>query len=342
MSSLADKMSMLVDEYNHSKNSPSYRKLNTKYKALKATNAELIKLLTTLFSELNTNRNVSMEEPKYKQKSAKHKLRRSHASAAAEKFINQHDSECSDVEDEEPIESENNHKKPSSRKVSCESSKTREPSYENRANDYYVEIDVKVEPSLSDEVAEVVQVTNKKECNTISIDVEILPGEQNIAGDITAIGHNVVNGLSEDNQNSVSLQNTENDGEEMEEVEEETENEETVEVEGIEVVEESEETEEVEVDVEEVEGIEVVEEIEVEEEVEVEEETEEVEVEEEVEEVEVEEEESDETGVYEIEVNGTRYYTTSEKDGIVYALIDDDDVGDEIGKFVNGKLILNA
>ena len=86
--------------------------------------------------------------------------------------------------------------------------------------------------------------------------------------------------------------------------------------------------EEVEVEVEE-------EEVEVEEE-EVEEEVEEVEVEE----VEVEEEE-EEAGVYEVEIKGVRYYTTNEKDGIVYSVTEDDDVGDEIGKFVKGKLVLN-
>jgi len=54
-----------------------------------------------------------------------------------------------------------------------------------------------------------------------------------------------------------------------------------------------------------------------------------------------EQEEEEEAGVYEIEVNGVRYYTTSEQDGIVYAVLEDDDVGDEIGKFVKGKLVLN-
>ena len=98
-------------------------------------------------------------------------------------------------------------------------------------------------------------------------------------------------------------------------VEEETEPEEIVEV----VEEEEEETEEI---------VEVVEEEEEETE-----ETEEI--------VEVVEEE-EETGVYEIEINGKRYYTTNEQDGIVYEIDGEDDVGDEIGKFVNGKFKLNA
>ena len=68
-------------------------------------------------------------------------------------------------------------------------------------------------------------------------------------------------------------------------------------------------------------------------------ETEEVEVEEE--ETEEVEEEEEEAGVYEIERNGKRYFTTNEQDGIVYEAVGEDDVGDEIGKFVKGKLVLN-
>jgi hypothetical protein len=64
-------------------------------------------------------------------------------------------------------------------------------------------------------------------------------------------------------------------------------------------------------------------------------------VEEVVEEEVVEEGEEEETGVYEIEIDGTRYYTTGEQNGVVYALLEDDDVGDEVGKFVNGKFVLN-
>ena len=91
MPSLAEKMSSLVDEYNHSKNSPSYRKLNTKYKALKATNAELIQLLTNIFSELNSNRNVSIEQKNTsKPKSIRNKLRRSQ-NVQTELFDNEHD-----------------------------------------------------------------------------------------------------------------------------------------------------------------------------------------------------------------------------------------------------------
>jgi hypothetical protein len=118
-----------------------------------------------------------------------------------------------------------------------------------------------------------------------------------------------------------------------EEIEEEETEEEEIEVEDEEVEVVEEETEEIEVEEVEVEEVEV-EEVEV-----VEEETEEEEIE--VEEVEVEEEEDEEAGVYEIERNGKRYFTTNEQDGIVYEAVGEDDVGDEIGKFVKGKLVLN-
>ena len=121
--------------------------------------------------------------------------------------------------------------------------------------------------------------------------------------------------------------------EEEEEVVEETE--EVVEETEEEVVEEEEEVvEETEEVVEEEE--EVVEETE--EEV-VEEEEEEVEVEEETEEVEVvvEPEEEDAGEVYEVTISGKSYYVTDEKNGKIYAIDKDEDVGDEIGEFKNGK-----
>ena len=107
---------------------------------------------------------------------------------------------------------------------------------------------------------------------------------------------------------------------------------------GVDLEETEEEEEEVAVEEEVVE--EEKEEVVIEEEEEVVEEEEEEE-EEETEVEEVEEEEEEEAGVYEIEINGKRYYTTSEQDGIVYEIDGEDDVGDEIGKFVNGKFKLN-
>ena len=75
--------------------------------------------------------------------------------------------------------------------------------------------------------------------------------------------------------------------------------------------------------------------------VEEQEETEEIVEEVEVEETEeIVEEQDEEQNVFEIEYKGTRYYTTDETNGAVYAVQDDDDIGDQIGNFVNGKLVL--
>ncbi len=119
---------------------------------------------------------------------------------------------------------------------------------------------------------------------------------------------------------------------ELEETEEVDVVEETEEVDVEEETEEvvvEEETEEVEVEEEEVE-VEETEEVEVEETEEVEvEETEEVEVEE-TEEVEVEEEEE---GVELIMIGDVNYFTSNTMNGEIYKYIDDENVGDLIGRF---------
>ena len=95
---------------------------------------------------------------------------------------------------------------------------------------------------------------------------------------------------------------------------------------------------------EEVEEIEVKKEvIEIDEEEVEEEEEEEVEVEveveeEEEEEVEVEEEEEE---VMEIQIKGKSYYTSDEQNGKIYSIQEDDDVGPEVGHFVNGVAKFN-
>ena len=79
------------------------------------------------------------------------------------------------------------------------------------------------------------------------------------------------------------------------------------------------------------------------------EEDEEVEVEEEEEEEaeseDAEEEEEEEEEVYIVTIKETNYYTTDRMNGTVYACVKDedgeDDIGDEVGTFVNGKLKLN-
>ena len=129
-------------------------------------------------------------------------------------------------------------------------------------------------------------------------------------------------------EEEVEVEETEDEEEEVELVEE-TEEEEVV----VEEEEETEEQEEEEVVVEE----EEVEVDETEEEVEVDETEEEVEVDEEAEET--EEQEEEEEGVYEVEIKGKRYYTTNDVNGTIYAVLDDDDIGDEVGKFVDGKAL---
>jgi len=81
------------------------------------------------------------------------------------------------------------------------------------------------------------------------------------------------------------------------------------------------------------------EEVEVEESAEEEEEEVEVEesAEEEEEEVEVEESEEEEEEVYEITIKNKSYYTSNETDGPIYAITDDEDIGDQIGEFKTGK-----
>jgi len=140
-------------------------------------------------------------------------------------------------------------------------------------------------------------------------------------------------------QEVVEEEVVEEEGEE--EVVEEEGEEEVVEEEGEEEVVEEEVVEE-EVVEEEGEEEEVVEEEEEGEEEEGEEEEEEVvEEEEEVVEEEEEGEEEEEEAVYEVEIKGKKYYTTDEKNGEVYSITEDEDIGDCVGKFVNGKFKKN-
>ena len=136
--------------------------------------------------------------------------------------------------------------------------------------------------------------------------------------------------------------------EETEEVEDEVEETEEEEVEVEETEEEVEETEE-EVEVEETEVEEEVEETEVEEEVE-ETEEEEVEVEEteeteeteeEVEETEEDDGEEEQEEVSMVHINGKHYYATNEKNGEIYEMLDDEEIGDEVGKYVNGTPVFH-
>jgi hypothetical protein len=267
-SSLAGKMSMLVDEYNHSKQSPAYRKLNIKYKALKemneelrATNRELVQLLANAFSNMSCKGLTAA--PKIKPKNIISKLRERTPEYSA--FA----------------DAANNHIN----------------------NEPEVEVVVKVAENIVIEES-VVEIQK----NTVDETEEDADAVEETEEDVVEETEEVVDDVVEETEEEV-VEETEEDADAVEETEEEV-GEETEE----EVVEETEE--------------------------EVVEETEEEVVEETEEEV-VEETEEEEAGVYEIEVDGVRYYTTGETDGIVYALLEDDDVGDEIGKFVNGKLVLD-
>ena len=40
-------------------------------------------------------------------------------------------------------------------------------------------------------------------------------------------------------------------------------------------------------------------------------------------------------------IKGTSYYVTNETNGIIYTIDDNEDIGNEIGKFVNGKPVFN-
>ena len=272
MSSLAGKMSLLVDEYNHSKTSPAYRKLSIKYKALKKTNQDLIRLLTTVFAEFNS----SKDENKIRKQTKK-----------TQNILPDY---VSDEDQDEELDSEFQ-----------ENTKCGDELFEE-CGDVEEDGEGEEDEEMVEEEEGEADCDDEEDTEDPDIKEQIIQEQ-----------------VAEDYAGEPSAQIT---TEEVVVEEEEV-------VEGI-VEEEEVEEEEVEEIVEE----EIVEEV-------VEEE-EEVVVEEEVEEEEVEEEEEEEeAGVYEIEVNGTRYYTTNEKDGIVYSVLEDEDVGDEIGKFINGKLFLN-
>jgi hypothetical protein len=152
----------------------------------------------------------------------------------------------------------------------------------------------------------------------------------------------------EETEEEVEFEETEEEVE-FEETEEEVEFEETEEEVEVEVEEETEEEVEVEVEEEteeevEVEETEEEEEVEVEVEEETEEEEVEVEVDEEEEEVdeeeeeveETEEEEEEEEEVFMVTIKGKQYFTNDETNGTIYSVVDEDDIGDEVGHYKNG------
>ena len=49
--------------------------------------------------------------------------------------------------------------------------------------------------------------------------------------------------------------------------------------------------------------------------------------------------EEEEEEVFEIEIDGKSYYTTDEDNGEIYAIIEDEDIGEQVGKLENGEAI---
>ena len=185
---------------------------------------------------------------------------------------------------------------------------------DNKPIPYIIEeedVEVEVEESAEEEEVEV-EVDESDEEEEVEVEVEESDEEEEVEVEV------------EESDEEVEVEVEESD--EEEEVEESAEEEEVE-------VEKSDEEEEVEVEESDEE-----EEVEVEESAE--EEEEEVEVEESAEEEEVEVEESDEEEdeeVYEITIKNKSYYTSNETDGPIYAITDDEDIGDQIGEFVKGK-----
>jgi hypothetical protein len=42
-----------------------------------------------------------------------------------------------------------------------------------------------------------------------------------------------------------------------------------------------------------------------------------------------------------VTIKGKAYYTTNQTNGTIYAITSDEDVGDEVGNFVNGKAVFH-
>ena len=179
---------------------------------------------------------------------------------------------------------------------------------------------------------DVVEVKNVVEVEDIMEEEEEEEEQEEEQEDINNLTNLLKNMKIDDKKNisenvRIEIEIIENQKEEVEmEVEEEVEMK-------VEEAVEMEVEEEVEMEVEEAVEEEV--EMEVEETVEMEvEETVEMEVEEAVE-MELEEEEEEESEVFEITISGKKYYTNNEVNGKIYSIEKDEEVGDEIGVFVN-------
>jgi len=213
--------------------------------------------------------------------------------------------------------------------------------YELVENEFDVIDDVKDNIEKSDSIDEV-KVENVEKPNYEGDEEDAEEEEEEVENDKDAEEEETVendgDAEEEEEKDTEEEVEVENDGDAEEDVEKDTEEdvekdtEEKLEDEAEEEV-ESEEVESEEVESEEVE---VEAEEEAEEEVEAEEAEEEVENEESEEEEAEEEVEAEEEEVYEVKIKGKSYFTTNEKSGVIYAMDADGDVGDEVGKYVNG------
>ena len=336
MPSFSGKLEMLLESYEQSKRSPAYKELRAKYKALKQTHQEILAALISFkdlrspedavnpqFSrkyqnetQMNISQNIVVrdDEPVTLTKQERRELKKARRQAESEEYNPSSTLFSHKSRDNQTCDSDETISSIISSlvKASIESDGEKFQGFkESGGQSQSAEIVSEGDSYENDEIC--VEEEEMEELNRAN---EILPDEEEFEEELDC--------------GDEEFEEVESDEIEIEVVEEEEEEE----IE-IEVVEEEEETEEIEVEEEE-----ETEEIEVEEteeiEVEEEEETEEIEVE-----VEEEETEEEEAGVYEIERNGKRYFTTNEQDGIVYEAVGEDDVGDEIGKFVKGKLVLN-
>jgi hypothetical protein len=186
-----------------------------------------------------------------------------------------------------------------------------------------------------------------KEEETKDVNDEMMKVEKQIVGEVEegeVEEGEVEEGEVEEDEEGEEEEAVEDDGEEHEEAVEEVEavEDDREEDEEEEAMEEAMEEVEEEVEEEEVEEEEVVEKDDTEVQNVVHEEESGVEEGEE-EEVEVDDEEEEmEEEVSEVVINGKKYYTTNETNGVIYNMTSDDEIGDEVGVFKDGKPVFSS
>ena len=319
MPSFAGKLELLLESYEQSKRTPAYKELNAKYKALKKTHAELLLVLTSINNPSNCAQ-TSDAAPSKHRSLRKYRKDQSNTNKTFAETDEEDLKATSPAPELKAQQSSMCNSRTPKRGVSAAESASvlAEPEDAEEVIDVFAnnaehEVDVfqcitgaNMKENINDDSGLDAQFLNVTEILELpSLDEDVLFNELD---------------LDTPRESETNLiQNAENIKCEFPESQRESVTDQIA----AEIIAENEagvcDENEIDVDAEE------------------EEETEEIEVEEEVEETEENEEEA---GVYEIEINGTRYFTTNEQDGIVYEAVGEDDVGDEIGKFVKGKLVL--